>query len=773
MAAYIPTTPEWSWPFDPRTIGECKLWLDATDSNRVDTTPGYVSTWSDKSGYGYTASNFRANDKVSYTTAAAGINGNAAINYTFDSAIPNYCRGSLRSAIPAGTFPNGVTGFVVFMSMNSLNLLQACSVVGRVVETTGSNQPNPGPFVMSNNVGVLPGVSLRRFGDGTTAWKEYSNCSFNFRSQATPLIYTFTIGSDLDFNEYSNSISQTLPAATLSGTPVYGDVANFLYVGALSNYTRGGFEGKIGEVIMYNGVLPDDDRQFVENYLSQKWGIALDSTIARFFSNRPYTRYFLPYDFSNCRAWYTAEHPSNMTRSGSNVLTWVDKTASNFDLSAIANPLYDDTNKYVIFNGTTNALTISGGSSLCVNVSFTIMCVEERTSNKASNYFIGGTAGATNSNLSIGYLTDTSAIMSFSGNDITGAVPAYSIGDLPRVWTFAYGNGTRDIFLNGSNVATQNTSQNLLAWTTPTIGRSGANYYAGNLRDIIFFNTRLPQNRQRQVEGYLARKYGLSSNLSSNNSFKLYLTPASPVFDPRSISNLNHWYDGADICGNGTRFADGATLSGIWRNKLANTLLCNATSTTAATFSTTFNSPTFTTTTRYNLSGMGSAAQGLTTSFMVIRPSSIGLNQGILGGSGVLSKTIGLSSSGNSIFLRYSDTDNPPNAKWVWVSNAAPAVNTPAIITCFNNTTTGKIQFYSNAFKYPQSAVTIVGLGSTLTTLGAGYQDLSGLPGQYYEILLYRRELSQIELDRIHSYLGAKWNIPLSGNTSYTNVKPV
>lgn len=85
---------------------------------------------------------------------------------------------------------------------------------------------------------------------------------FNSLSSA-PKIYYLNGGLQNLENSYGDTVGN-------SGLTSYLDAALGLY--ALEN---GHYQGNIGEIIIFNRGLKNEERQAIENYLSKKWGIKI------------------------------------------------------------------------------------------------------------------------------------------------------------------------------------------------------------------------------------------------------------------------------------------------------------------------------------------------------------------------------------------------------------------------------------------------------------------------------------------------------------------
>jgi hypothetical protein len=247
LQASLPTThPYFTAPpqqaytvFNPLLYSGLQLWLDAQDSATVIRTGASISQWNDKSGKGYNATPYQGTNPTYSTT---GLNSQACVQFNSNDA--------MRSPIPAGTFPSGLTSYVVFQKTGA-----RFSYDTVITRTTGNNGA---PFDMYNTTRII-GAG----GGGNTG-----NSTYDLGLLTTPTIYGFNVNSS-GWNENINGSNQVNPVTT--GTN-YGDVAPFVYIASRSdNFIN--FRGNMGEVLIYSGILSTGQRQTVEGYLAWKWGL--------------------------------------------------------------------------------------------------------------------------------------------------------------------------------------------------------------------------------------------------------------------------------------------------------------------------------------------------------------------------------------------------------------------------------------------------------------------------------------------------------------------
>jgi hypothetical protein len=223
--------------------------------------------------------------------------------------------------------------------------------------------------------------------------------------------------------------------------------------------------------------------------------------------------------------WLDAKDGGSLTIDQNNrVFRWNDKSGTNRNTtqsSIINRPTFrQGANAGIEFDGAGNFLEIPNAQSM-VSANFTIFVVERRRSNRGSNYFLGGTTMGPNRNLVLGYRENNQGTMAFWGNDFNVAVPAFQGSLEPtRIWMFEKNSTGRELYINGTRAGGDRNLSSLLGWTGAAVGRYGNVYYQGVLHEILIFNTSLTTDRRQKMEGYLAHKWGLTTNLPANHPFK-------------------------------------------------------------------------------------------------------------------------------------------------------------------------------------------------------------------------------------------------------------
>jgi hypothetical protein len=559
FAAIGPVSTKSLWTLDPRTLPGCVLWLDANDSNTLVLSGSNVTTWNDKSEYGFHMD--ASADAGSVTYSSNAFNGLPAIQFANN--------GRLCNAMQQYLFNSNVTAAVVFQKTGLDGTLD--TVIGRYFGST----PIFGGDTSSGNVRII--------GNGTTTRTFDASGAFSLRT-IQPNIFVFQTGSDLSWNEFWNGIQQPIGGATDVGTVAYSDASsgNVLTIGGFGTTPARTFNGLVSEVILFNTRLDRFERQSLEGYLANKWNM-----VYALPSNHPYGTAFLrniitsPSAIPTCSAWFDAADSSRFVlgTTGIDVSAWLDKV-SNFHLigpGTLSNPSYNRIEKHVGFSfDLSTHLTISGGADLVINGPYTVFAVEQRTSTNIGqggtiNPIMGGTSASASSNFNVGYTNSTTMRHAIQGLAVTTTVPGFDSNfERNKVWTFGYTGTARTIYSNGTLAATSNTTQNVLAWPGAAIGRFfGAgtpsnNFYNGKIKELIFYRSSLIDASREQVENYLAYKWGLFSNSEALSEFRSTNPAFFRLTTPLDISGCVGWYDANDAT---TITLSGTTDVSGWRNK--------------------------------------------------------------------------------------------------------------------------------------------------------------------------------------------------------------
>ena len=242
------------------------------------------------------------------------------------------------------------------------------------------------------------------------------------------------------------------------------------------------------------------------------------------------TKLFLPTQLSNLSLWLDAMDSTTVVGT-SPVTLWKDKSGNGFNATPFNSPTYSTSNMNIT-NGSyfQGSLNINAGT--LVTTSFTV-AITPATYVGNPNRLLSANNGS-----GADYASPTG--FEYSGANTNGTFNTYrdfgnntsaSIAGSTRVLvtTIYNPNGTFLLSLNGNYpngssiyyTPLNSNSINTNALTNYYVGRysGGASYWSGYINEIIIFNRTLSQGEYQQVEGYLAWKWGLFSQLPSSHPF--------------------------------------------------------------------------------------------------------------------------------------------------------------------------------------------------------------------------------------------------------------
>jgi hypothetical protein len=250
-------------PFDPSSIANLKLWLDASDTATISLSGSAVTQWNDKSG-----------NAKHVTQATSARRPSSGINTINSKNVITFGGDDLLQAASAADWAflhnsGGSTVFAVSISDNT-----AAAEFPIFATSTGSSQigcafriaydpplDKFSPFVSTGGgSGTL--VSLIAAGGVTVGTAFYASGIWD-NSNAT-LANRSLWRQNGGTQEGANSQDDS---------PVGTNPANALIIGCNNTAGTTGYTGKIAEILLYSGVLTGTDVTNVNSYLSAKWGI--------------------------------------------------------------------------------------------------------------------------------------------------------------------------------------------------------------------------------------------------------------------------------------------------------------------------------------------------------------------------------------------------------------------------------------------------------------------------------------------------------------------
>jgi len=445
---------------------------------------------------------------------------------------------------------------------------------------------------------------------------------------------------------------------------------------------------------------------------------------------------FNPTYIAGCSIWLDGADTSSNSMtfsSSSNLSVWKDKSGSsnNFSASGTVANITDGGYSVVSFPSggvmtSANSVSVSSNSALFVVSKLTsipngVGRIVEFPSissgdfavryNSPSNGLIGTpTVAGNNSN-------------DFANNKyfVNGVFnPNYTLSSFSNVYTLidsmiSTGSGTSTIKLS-DNVYNQ--------------------YFVGNIAEFIYYpNGGLTNAQRRQVEMYLAWKWGLPTPLST--------------FSPTNITGLNLWLDAADTS---TLLLNGSNVT-QWNDKSGN----------GRNFyqAVTSNQPTLSNSAINSLPSVAfTVSQNIVSSSFVVSP---GNNSTLF----FVVQETSLANAGNSAFFTSTTNYNrlllmnrtSATCNIVWYYNGygyetnINAVVTPALYVM--NANSSFANFYYNGTFNSQAVPTNSATVATSDTYRVG----GGWIGYISEIIFFSNQLTTAQQQQVEGYLGWKWGI--------------
>jgi hypothetical protein len=493
-----------SLPFYPTNLPGCSLWLDGNDKSTYATT---VTTWTDKSGNGNTATT----SEGTVTTSTTGL----------------VFSGSQAMTIPgiAGSLVN--TPFVIF-----------------VVETVGATE---GFFFADNteNGGIDRTLHI--------GYRSLINHTFAF--------YT----DDLENTTVSGSGSMRLWCFYLPISSNRVTRRNGVVDVTHSNYNRlqyftspvigrrwsgNYYNGTISEVLVYRIDIGLPSIQQIEGYLAAKWGILLPSTHAysKFAPaqlappvSSTFSSSFTPGGvISGVKVWLDASDPTTLYSDqgttlaslGGTVAYWRDKSgsANHYTQTTAANqPIYSNL-EGVLFPAT-NVVAVLINSSVWLGTSgYDVFCVSKPHSSTATGTWRTLLRGSGNDHP---VLIEAGSTRIGAYNNAVGFFPFGSLTMDGSARTLLYvnisGTNTYSAAINGTITLSAATA----ALQNNNFGSIGNNYGGyqpwGEINELMIVPNCTTAQRQT-IEGYLAAKWGLQTSLPVAQPYSTFSpTPAIAI----------------------------------------------------------------------------------------------------------------------------------------------------------------------------------------------------------------------------------------------------
>lgn len=314
---------------------------------------------------------------------------------------------------------------------------------------------------------------------------------------------------------------------------------------------------------------------------------------------------------------------------------------------------------------------------------------------------------------------------------------------------------------------------------------TGAGRFEGFIGEVIAYNTSLTASQRQQIEGYLAHKWGLQTNLPVGHPFRS-APVAMRAFQPIDLPNCILWLDGADssmVGVSGTSVTAWNDKSGLQNN--LTTISANR-----PTYSPTTGGITFT-------SSLGTVIRGALSGGPYTNPVSMFVVSSItLAASATFNPrfvVLGTSGASGTFMAGQFNVINNQNTGSVprystYANNGANPTGLPDFINVQTSipTTFNSVGIFGNLSTYVGTNLTnntflngntsanssinttwtvsspyvtsygYIALGNNTNGGAVGADCFSGI---IYEVMLFTRTVSTSERQQIEGYLAAKWRL--------------
>ena len=550
-------------PFAPTQLNGITMWLDANDLTTFSLSGSNVTTWTDKVN---SIPISRATNSVTYQS-----------NIFTTSPAVYFNGGYLSSGTNALSMTKGIGNLTQFVVVRPTTIASGSfgTIAGLVYNTQNTKA------VMNQSTTGVQSIVRRVFGE----------------TLASGQAYPFAVPSSFILNNYVN-YSLSSNQLNINGT---NNVFNTLTSSGLTDNTdtmfvmgntatNERFNGYIGEYLLYTNYITPFDRQKIEGYLAWKWGLQSNLPIIHpFYTARPMSNsVFAPPMLSSLQLWLDASDRSSITTVSGVVSQWVDKTSNAYTLTqatAGSRPTYFNSTNQIIFSNdrflNVPQASINNAATYTFFFVFTPVATSNwimvkqydgiNTYNALSMTNFSGTGG--------GRTAGTSGFLYFHPLNGVATVSSSTalITNTQQLISMTYDATTLTMLRNGTQLSATAGAYALPNQTGATNFTMGIWNSSGVIQDtgvtnfqmneFLFYNRGLSTQDRQTVEGYLAWKWGLQSNLATTHPYR-YNNPGIVNFtqiSPSTFGGMQLWLDASQLTG----LSNGGSLS-TWTDRSSN-----------------------------------------------------------------------------------------------------------------------------------------------------------------------------------------------------------
>ena len=517
----------------------------------------------------------------------------------------------------------------------------------------------------------------------------------------------------------------------------------------------------------------------------------------------PYTAVYGPLSLpgATCALWLDGADPlgnNTVPANGATVSSWVDKSRNGRNATQVGGSLtYSSSLQGITFDGGSSSYySVPSATFPTGNTAYSIFAVVQ-TSLPAGHYshiFGFGDLFTANGAVDMPIYPNGIVETGWWTNNIqsaAGVVTANTRIILGSTYNltgiFLYGNGatiasSTSIGIRNGVSATGYIGCPPGGGAISPPGAAGTQNFIGTMHEAILFSGALTTPQQQSIEGYLAQKWGLTSQLPPGHPGLRQTLYNGKVYQPQialqnafyanyfplSVASCAMWLDGADPAGTGIAPANNSAIA-TWIDKSGNG--CNATASSSK--------PTFLSN-QYNGYGLINFGGGVYFSNATFNYNLPNRTLFI-----VCSSTV----AGYTGFLSFNNTSGTDYSASNTINYASPGTNSFQIASAlsapgggfnvfFGTGSTTQFAIYGDTFSGNTESYFMNGsnMGSTTTstTFGAstsiyiGARQLGGFTGTYSitgkisELIIYNYAIRLNQRQQIEGYLAWKWGLQSS-----------
>lgn len=469
--------------FNPLDISGLSTWFDAADTRRMTLSGSNVNSWGDKANL---------DNSMNFVGTAGTLVSNAS-NYPCVRFSGTSRYQSTLSNLTRAAYFSDVSTLTMFAVVNTSSTSGVNGLFWNFVSTTN----------VANRVAIFTTPPSTLFWDGGQQSSPRQTTGLTLTTNSMRLYMFRRSGITLSFRQFgtltTSNFAVTIPT-----------IANDAYRITMSE-SGAAWTGDMHEILWYNRALPDTDIWQLEVYLAEKWGLrsSLTTNVPPRFT-RALSPVFTPVLISNCALWLDAADPPVFTfSSGSNVSVWRDKSGSNNNATTISGTPTYSSNR-VTFSASRMDTALS--SSVNTETGFVVL----NMSGAGENTVIGASAPGFRS------IQISENIIYTLKRDVV--VYVQSLNNLPaNTTTLLSYDFSSALWMNGSPNGTGSAASFDAGGTTRIANDSRGFAYSGEVMEIVIYQRILTRLERQLVEGYLAEKWNLATNLPNNHPYKTIL----------------------------------------------------------------------------------------------------------------------------------------------------------------------------------------------------------------------------------------------------------